>query len=144
MRQHPLSLIAQIAKDLARDGTEVEKLTYKALRKTIADQREFERRFKPKKRGANDDLGVTSLARHDWSSPIAQPGDGALSSPVASAALTTTTQHFPLSPDAAQKQQGDGNDLDALGKGKGKGKGNLVCWGCLGTGHPQAPCPSRP
>ena len=138
------SLTAQIAKDLPWDGREVAKLTYKELRKVIADQREFERRFKPKKRGADDHMGITSLARHDGSSPFAHPGDSAASSPAAGAAPTTTTQHFPLTPDSAQRQQGASNDFDSLGKGKGKGKGNLACLGCLGTGHPQALCPSRP
>ena len=67
-------------------------------------------------------MGITSLARPDE----AQSGESALGSPAAGAALTTTTQHFPLTPGSAQKQQGEAYDLDALGKGKGKGKGSLV------------------
>ena len=55
----------------------------------MADQREFERRFKPKKRGADDDMGITSLARPDE----AQSGDGAASSPVAGVLLHVLHSH---------------------------------------------------
>ena len=45
------SLTGELAKDFAKDGVDHDKLTYKDLRKAIADQREFERRFRPRRRG---------------------------------------------------------------------------------------------
>ena len=88
------SLTAELAKDVAKDDVQLEKITYKGLRMKIADQREFERRFKPRNRGGDVDMGITSLAR---------PGEGheaAQAKPVPASA-SSAVQEYPLSPEPA-------------------------------------------
>ena len=104
------SMTADLARDFAKRQLDPESLSYRELRNEVSDAREFERRYLPKKRSADVDMGITSMAQ----------GDAPPNSPPAAAA--SEPQTFPLSP----TQPGiGGHDLDALGKGKGKG---LVCW----------------
>ena len=81
-------------------------------------------------------MGIMSFAQP---APVAQSGDCGESPVAAAAAASSAAQQFPLTPNQAQKRQGESKDLDALGKRKGKGKG-LACWACLDKDHPRALC----
>ena len=121
-------MTAELAKEFAQRKIGPDSLSYRELRHEVSEKRDFERRFKPKSKGGDVDMGIASAAQ---AAPLAEdsplPPSGA-----------SEPQQFPLSP---TQPGAAGYDLDALGKGKGKG---LVCWGCLGEGHPQALCASKP
>ena len=56
------ALTAELAKDFVKSGRQHDKMSYQELRQEISDQREFERRFKPKRRGGGDvDMDITLL-----------------------------------------------------------------------------------
>ena len=122
------AMTADLARDFAKRNIVPDSLSYRELRNEVSETREFERRYKPKSKSNDVDMGIVSVA----------PADGTPQNSTGAAAAKSEPQHYPLSP--TQPGTG-GHDLDALGKGKGKG---LICWGCLGEGHPQAMCASKP
>ena len=88
------SLTAELAKEFAQRKIGPEALDYRSLRHEVSEKRDFERRFKPKRTGADVDMGITSAAQAEALARGTQEPPSSASEP----------QYYPLSPHSRELQ----------------------------------------